>query len=126
MTDESTSSTPSSIDMSELHQSFLEHVQEFKLHEQEDQRRWAQQQRMFAKVTEATEKNAEATARNTEAIGQLAAATKDVVELHRDVVGAARTGKRVQAALTWLLKWGALGTAFAAAVTYFLEKVGGN
>jgi hypothetical protein len=107
------------VDVKELRQSFLEHVQEFRLHEEEDQRRWAQQQKLLAGLTKATERNAEA-------IKDLTAATKGVVELHRDVIGAARTGKRVQAMAAWVLKWGALGTATVAAVTYLTEKLGGN
>lgn len=55
---------------------------------------------------------------NTASIDKLTDETRAIVELHRDLQGTARVGKSVQSALLWLLKWGTVGTALAAAVKW--------
>jgi len=60
---------------------------------------------------------------NTSSIDKLTDETRAIVDLHRDLQGTARVGKSVQSALLWLAKWGAIGTALAAAIKWALEFV---
>ena len=60
---------------------------------------------------------------NTASIDKLTDETRSIVELHRDLQGTARIGKSVQNALFWLVKWGAIGAALAAAIKWGLDFV---
>ena len=64
-----------------------------------------------------------ATESNTKAVGILIEETRDIVQLHKDLQGAARLGQKLQNMFIWLMKWGAIGTAIAGAIHYIVNHV---
>ncbi len=101
--------------LTKLHQEFHEHVQRFDSHVADGELRWQQQQQMWESIAESQKANATA-------ISVLIRETRDVVQLTRDVQGAARIGHGLQSFVLWMLKWGTIGAAIVAAVTYFSDK----
>ncbi len=77
----------------------------------------------LAKIEDIVQKLAEAQEANTKAIAALIEDTSQIVELHRDLRGATRLGANAQKFGFWLLKWGALGAACAAAYNHGIEWV---
>lgn len=49
------------------------------------------------------------TRQNTDAVTRLADETHGVVQLHKDMQGAARIGVNVQKIITWVIKWPLIG-----------------
>lgn len=68
----------------------------------------------------------EAQRRNTEDITMLIKETAVVIQLSKDLHGAARIGAGVQKFFFWLMKWGAIGAFFAALLKWFTENVFGR
>ncbi len=77
----------------------------------------------LAKTEAIVQALAEAQEANTKAIAALIQDTSQIVELHRDLRGATRLGASAQRFGFWLLKWGALGAAAAAAYNHGIEWV---
>lgn len=59
--------------------------------------------------------------RNTESIQALVEETRGIVELHRDLQGAARVGSAIQSFGSWLLKWGSVGVVFYAGLKWVVD-----
>lgn len=58
---------------------------------------------------------------NTRALKDLTTETKGVVELHRDIQGAARVGHKLQSFMLWLTKWGVIGASVAACISWIAD-----
>lgn len=58
---------------------------------------------------------------NTAAITSLVEETRDVIQLHRDLQGAARVGKRVQGFMMWFSKWPVIGVGLYAIYTGWIK-----
>lgn len=97
-------------DLSTLHKYVVEHIQECN-----DDKRALNMQ--FERLVMAQEEN-------TRSVRELTDETRGVVQLHRDIQGAARIGTTLQNFAIWLAKWGAVGAAAAAAVTIFTDFLG--
>lgn len=65
----------------------------------------------------------EATQRNTESVGKLIEETRDIVQLHKDLQGAARLGQKLQDFCIWLMKWGTIGGFVAGVIHYFVNHI---
>ncbi len=97
--------------LAEFHGEFKRHVEKFEERAKTDDAR-------FEALLKAQELN-------TQAITQLVQETRDIVQLHRDLQGAARLGKGFQNFGLWLLKWGAIGAGLAAAWNWCGNQVMG-
>lgn len=60
---------------------------------------------------------------NTEAITLLIGETREVVQLHRDIQGVTRIGKRVQAFGKWILTWPLIGAGVYTAYVWIIEQL---
>lgn len=49
--------------------------------------------------------------------------TSSIVELSRDIQGAARIGKSFQSFIFWLAKWGSIGVGIATVLQWILDNV---
>lgn len=92
-----------------LHQHVIQHIDECNARDDY----WRVQFDRVVKSQEAT----------TLATKELARQTKDVVELHRDIQGAARIGIKVQDFMIWMAKWGVIGSAIIAGITFVAEQM---
>lgn len=87
---------------------------EFRQHVQRCEQRFNDGDEQFNQLITAQQKN-------TDAISLLIEETREIVQLHRDVQGAARVGKSIQSFIVWLVKWGAIGTGIAAIIRWVVE-----
>jgi len=63
------------------------------------------------------------TSKNTETMTTLIEETRAVVQLYKDIQGAARVGKQVQSAGVWLLKWPLIGGGLFAIFTWIVNHL---
>ena len=70
------------------------------------------------------EQNTEATRAVAVSVESIARSTEGVVQLYRDFQGAARVGLGVRRFIAWLIALGAGGATIAAALMYFMDKLG--
>ena len=97
-----------------LCEKFEQHVVRFEQHEQEESDK-------FNKLITAQQVNTEAISSLTDSVSSLVQDTSEVIQLHKDIQGAARVGKSVQGFMIWCLKWGAIGTGVATAVHLVID-----
>jgi len=91
--------------------------EEFESHRDRQEDRWEQLALMV-------EQNTEATRAVALSIESIALSTEGVVKLYRDFQGAARVGLGVRRFIAWLIALGAGGATIAAAILYFMDKLG--
>lgn len=91
--------------------------EEFESHRDRQEQRWEQLARMV-------EQNTEATREVAVSVESIARSTEGVVLLYRDFQGAARVGLGVRRFIAWLIALGAGGATIAAAIMYFMDKLG--
>lgn len=91
--------------------------EEFESHRDRQEERWGQLALMV-------EQNTEATRAVAVSVESIARSTDGVVQLYRDFQGAARVGIGVRRCIAWLIALGTGGAAIAAAIMYFLDKLG--
>lgn len=95
----------------DLHARFEQHVERFEQHEMDDVMK-------FDKLVAAQQRNTDAVSNLTISVTSLVENTSSVVQLHKDLQGAARVGKGVQNFMLWLLKWGFIGAGISAAIMW--------
>ena len=95
-------------ELSDMHESVCELKERFNKHELEETKKF---DAMINAVNQ-----------NTASIDKLTDETRAIVDLHRDLQGTARVGKSLQNFLVWLLKWGAIGSALAAAIKWLIDS----
>ena len=106
-------------DMRFSDEKLLEFQNEFREHVERCEQRFNAGDEQFKALIESQQ-------RNTDAISSLIEETRDVVQLHRDLQGAARVGMGAQKFMAWCLKFGFIGAALAAIVgwiVHYLEKL---
>lgn len=64
--------------------------------------------------------------RNTEAIASLIEETREVVQLHKNLQGAARIGKNAQSFLAWIVKWPLIGAGLYAMFNWVIKHFPGG
>lgn len=101
--------------LAELCEDFEQHKEDFELHKIEQDHRWDQLALMV-------ESNTEATSRIADAVEKQAESTAGIVQLYKDLQGAARVGVGLKKFLAWLVALGTAGAAIAAAITYVLNS----
>lgn len=87
---------------------------EFSEHRVQESDRW---DRMLS----ITEENATAINLVAVSLKELTADTKEIVQLHKDIQGAARIGSGLQRFILWCLKWGGIIGTLGAAIHYITE-----
>lgn len=97
-----------------LCEKFEQHVVRFEQHEKQERDK-------FDKLITAQQTNTDAIATLTSSVSSLVQDTSEVIQLHKDVQGAARIGRSVQGFIMWCLKWGAIGTGVATMVHVVLD-----
>lgn len=90
--------------------------EEFKEHAEETERRNEKHDEQIKVLVEAQQKN-------TDAIATLVNETRDIIQLHKDLQGAARIGSSLQNAGIWLAKWGTIGVGLAAIWNWGLKHL---
>jgi len=75
----------------------------------------------FNKLIEAQEANTKSISKLTESVSSVVEGTSAIIQLHKDVQGAARIGKGVQGFMLWCLKWGAIGTGVVTGLMWVIE-----
>jgi hypothetical protein len=98
--------------------------EEFEEHRDVQVRNNARQDRRWEQLASMVEQNTEATQAVARSVESIARSTEGVVQLYRDFQGAARVGIGVRKLLAWLIALGTGGAAIAAAIMYFLDKLG--
>jgi hypothetical protein len=93
---------------------FDQHVERFERHEAEEVER-------SKKLYEAQQKNTDAIKELTISVASVVEGTSSLVQLTKDVQGAARVGKGVQGFLLWCLKWGVITTGIYHGVDWVVE-----
>lgn len=63
------------------------------------------------------------TSKNTDTMTTLIDETRELVQLYKDVQGAARVGKQVQSVGVWLLKWPLIGGGLYAIFNWAIEHL---
>lgn len=92
-----------------------EFQEEFRGHVARCEERFNDGDKQFGQLIQAQQKN-------TEAISLLVEETREIVQLHKDIQGAARVGKSAQNFGIWLAKWGAIGIGFGALWNWGLKE----
>lgn len=93
----------------QFHEDFQQHVDrcEERFNDTDDQ---------FKQLIEAQKKN-------TDAISSLIEETRSIVQLHKDLQGVTRLGKRIQTFLIWVVKWPIIGTGLYAIYAWSLKQL---
>lgn len=99
-----------------LCQEFDKHVVRFDEHERRETE-------TFGRILKAQEQNTVVIGELTGQVTALVENTAGVVQLHQDLQGTARLGKKFQNFMIWLLKWGAIGAGIAAGLMWVIEKL---
>lgn len=103
-------------DMRFSDEKLFEFHEEFRAHVSRCEQRFNDGDEQFNQLISAQQKN-------TDAISLLIEETREIVQLHRDIQGAARVGKSIQGLILWLLKWGAIGAGVAAIIKWVVEQL---
>jgi len=75
----------------------------------------------FNKLIKAQEENTKAISKLTESVSSVVKGTSAIIQLHKDIQGAARIGKGVQGFMLWCLKWGFIGTGVATGLMWLID-----
>lgn len=89
--------------------------EDFDMHKADQDARWERQDARWDEMGDMVRAN-------TQATHDLAESTRGVVQLYSDVQGTVRVGVAVQKFCTWLVKWGAIGTAAAAVISWVVKN----
>jgi hypothetical protein len=101
-------------EMIELKEKLNQHVEAFETFKIEESAK-------FDRLLSTQQKNTDAIYELTTSVSRLVDDTSAVVQLHKDLTGAARVGKGVQSFMVWCLKWGAIGAAVVSATHYIVN-----
>ena len=99
----------------QLCEKFDLHVERFDEHE-------AHEEAKFLRLIEAQQNNTQAISELTTQVSALVTDTRDIVQLHKDLQGAARVGSGIQRFILWCMKWGGIIGGLGAALHYLVEQ----
>lgn len=97
--------------ITELYQRLDDHAQRF-----------AEYDKSFSLILKAQEVNTAAITRLTSSVSTLVEDTRAVVQLSKDLQGAARVGTGLQRFMLWCMKWGMIGIGVVSGITWLLER----
>lgn len=60
--------------------------------------------------------------KNTDAIASLIEETREVVQLHKDIQGVTRMGKKLQSFMIWVVKWPLIGTGVVGIINWVMKQ----
>lgn len=75
----------------------------------------------FDKLIKAQEENTTAISKLTISISSVVEGTSEIIQLHKDIQGAARIGKGLQGFMIWCLKWGTIGIGVTTGLTWLID-----
>jgi len=89
---------------------------EFNEHVEDCEKRFSEGDKQFKKLIDVTNEN-------TEAVTLLIDETREVIQIYKDIQGAARIGKGVQSFGIWVIKWPLIGGGLYALFNWIIEHL---